>query len=230
MTDKRDIAINFMQQQKYSEAVPLFLKLIDVNPNDSSLYYMLGQCYRFTNNLSKSVEYLSKATYLNSNEPEFFLALGIAHQLTGDYEQAVSTLEQAIKLEPNLFTAYNSIGLTYRKLGMFHEALDWYSRAADSIIDFITKKVKENPEKCFKDEIINGEKTRVILPYLMEKTLEMLKSDPLYAIIKNNIGVCLIEIGDISSAREQFKESIECTPDGYEYTDPYKHLDDISEQ
>ena len=56
----------------------------------------------------------------------------------------------------------------------------------------------------------------------------MLRADPMYAIIKNNKGVCLIEIGDIKSAQEQFKELIECISDGYNYPDQYENLNSIS--
>jgi len=111
---------------------------------------------------------------------------------------------------------------------MFHEALDWYSRAAKGIVSAIYDEVHKDREKCFRDEIIDGEKTLIVLPYAMEKTHEMLKSDPIYAIVKNNIGVCLIELGDIISARQQFKESIEFIPDGSNYTDPYRYLENIS--
>jgi len=228
MTNQRDMAISLMQQQRYSEALSLFLKLTNVNPDDWSLYYMAGQCHRFTNSFPESVQCLSKAATLNSSEPYIFLALGIAYQLVDDSEQAIAALEQAVELDPKLFTAYNSIGLTYRKIGMFHEALDWYSRAAKGIVSAIYDEVHKDREKCFRDEIIDGEKTLIVLPYAMEKTHEMLKSDPIYAIVKNNIGVCLIELGDIISARQQFKESIEFIPDGSNYTDPYRYLENIS--
>ena len=68
----------------------------------------------------------------------------------------------------------------------------------------------------------------MVFPYTFEKIQEMLRADPMYAIIKNNKGVCLIEIGDIKSAQEQFKESIECISDGYNYPDQYENLKSIS--
>ena len=61
----------------------------------------------------------------------------------------------------------------------------------------------------------------------MEKIQEVLCSEPTYAIIKNNMGVCLLELGEQNSAREQFRESIEFVPDGYNYPDPLEHLESI---
>ena len=228
MPDQRDYAITLMQQQRFSEALPLFLQLAETNPDDWSLFYMAGQCYRFTNNYSEAVRALQNAADLNPGEAQVFLALGIAFQLAEDYTSSVSALEQAIRIEPQLFSAYNSLGLTYRKTGELPKALEWYSRAAEGVVSAVTDKMHMDRDRCFREEIIDGKRTLVVLPYAMEKTHEMLRSDPMYAIIKNNIGVCLLELGDTNSAKEQFKESIEFIPDGYNYPEPYKHLESIS--
>jgi tetratricopeptide (TPR) repeat protein len=228
MPDQRDAAISLMQQQRFAEALPLFLRLTESNPDDWSLFYMVGQCYRFTNNVPEAARALKKAADLNPDEAQVFLALGIAYQLADDYRSAIAALEQAIRLDPQLFSAYNSIGLTYKKSGELRKALEWYSRAAEGIFSAVTDEVHKDREKCYQDEIIDGAKTRVVLPYTFEKTHEMLRSDPMYAIIKNNIGVCLIKLGDVNAAREQFRESIECIPDGYNYPDPYRNLESIS--
>ncbi len=227
MPDQRDIAISLMQQQRFDEALPLFLRLIESSPDDWSLLYMAGQCYRFTGKFAEATRTLQRAADLNPGEAQVFLALGIAYQLSEDYRSAVSALEQAIRIDPKLFSAYNSIGLTYKRMGDIPKALEWYSRAAEGVVTVVTDEVHKD-RRCFRDEIIDGKKTRVILPFALEKTHEMLCSDPMYAIIKNNIGVCLMELGDIKSAKEQFEESIEFIPDGYDYPDPYRHLESIS--
>ena len=189
---------------------------------------MAGQCSRFMNSFPEAIQHLTRAASLNPVEPQIFLALGIALQLAEDYELAIEKLEQAVRLDPQLFSAYNSIGLTFRKIGKFREALEWYTKAADGIISTVSKEVHKERDKCFRDEVIDGKKTRVVLPYVFEKTHEILCSDPVYATIKKNIGVCLIELGDIVSAREQLQESIEFIPDGYNYPDPFKNLEKIS--
>ena len=228
MPDQRDTAISLMQQQRFAEAIPLFLRLTESNPDDWSLFYMAGQCYRFTNSIPDAVRALKKAADLNPGEAQVFLALGIAYQIAEDFRSAIVALEQAIRIEPQLFSAYNSIGLTYRKSGEFRKALEWYSRAAEGIVSAVTDEVHKDREKCFRDEIIDGKKTLVVLPYALEKTHKMLRSDQMYATIKNNIGVCFIELGNIDAAQEQFRESIEFIPDGYNYPDPYRYLESIS--
>lgn len=227
MPDQREKAIELMQQQRFDEALAIFLRLIETSANDWSLYYLAGQCYRFSRRLPEAVRVLRRAASLNANEPQVFLALGIAQQLSGSYELAIEALEQAIQLDPHLFSAYNSIGLTYRKMGNFRKALEWYDRAVEGTVGAATEKAQVDRERCFREEIIEGKKALVVLPYMWERTHELLRSDPTYAVLKNNIGVCLLQLGEVDSARKQFLESIEFIPDGYEYPEPYKNLESM---
>ncbi|MCC7201054.1 MAG: tetratricopeptide repeat protein [Nitrospirae bacterium] len=228
MPDERDIAIELMKQNKFQEALQIFLWLLEKNADDWSIYYMTGQCYRFTNRFPEAVNYLTEAASLNPADPQIFLALGIALQLTENYELAIEKLEQALRLEPRLVLAYNSIGLTYRKLGSFRKAIEWYDKAAECIVSLVSEEVHKDRAKCYRDAIVDGKKVAIILPYVLEKTHEMLRSDPAYAIVMNNIGVCLIELGDIDAASEKFRESIEFIPNGYNFPDPFKNLESIS--
>jgi hypothetical protein len=78
---------------------------------------------------------------------------------------------------------------------MFQKALDWYTKAGEGIASEATEEVRKHPEKCYKDEIIDGKKVRKILPYYMNKLHELMQANPLTSVILNNIGVCLIELG-----------------------------------
>jgi len=221
------MAIDLMKQQRFAEALPILVCLTESNPNDWSLYYMAGQCCRFINDIPKALTLLNKAAILNPNEAQVFLALGIAHQLAEQYDLAIKALKQAVKIEPTLWTTYNSIGLTYRKLGEFRQALEYYSKASECLVENIIKELLKDREKFYREEIIEGKKILVLLPSAMEKTYQLLRLDPSYAIVMNNIGTSLIQLGEMDSAREKLKESIEFIPDGYEFSDPYENLNRI---
>ena len=64
MNDKRDEAISFMQRSQYDLAIPAFLELAKSGPDDYSIHYMLGQCYKFNGQLSESLESLTKSEQL----------------------------------------------------------------------------------------------------------------------------------------------------------------------
>jgi len=93
MSERRNTAINLMRQHRFAEALPLFLRLTELTPDDWWLFYMVGQCYRFINNFREAVNALKKAADLNPGNANVFLALGIAHQLAEDYKSAIVALE-----------------------------------------------------------------------------------------------------------------------------------------
>jgi tetratricopeptide (TPR) repeat protein len=103
----------------------------------------------------------------------------------------------------------------------------YYSKAQNLIISNIHKQICDPESLCYKDEIIDEKKTMSVLPYYFIKTKEMLKSNPEYAIVTNNIGVCFYGLGDIEAAREKYQESVEMTPVGYNFPGPANALKDL---
>ena len=213
-----------MKQQHFVDALSILLPVIEGDPHDWEAFYLAGQCCRFMQDFPSAVQFLAKANTLHQDDAEVLLALGIALQLNGQFQKAIQELEHAVRLEPTLISAYNSIGLTYRKLGRPNDALTWYSRAADTLLSMARAEVTRRPDLCYRDEIVNGERTRTVLPYLFIKVKSLLGSDPTYSIIKNNIGICLLAFNDTEAARKAFEESIEFIPEGYNYPDPLKNL------
>lgn len=224
MTNQKDQAKSFMAQRHFGYALSILLPLTKSDPPDWEAFYLAGQCCRSMQDFPSAVLFLSKANTLHQDDAVVLLALGIALQLNGQLQKAIQELEHAVRLEPTLINAYNSIGLTYRKLGRPIDALNWYSRATDNMLSIALVEATRRPDLCYRDEIVNGEQTRTVLPYLFIKVRSLLGVDPTYSIIKNNIGVCFLELNETESARKAFEESIEFIPEGYNYPDPRKNL------
>lgn len=223
MPDQRDAAMALMRQQKFHEALPIFLRLIDDNP-DAGLHYMAGQCLRFTEKLPEAVSHLTKAITLDPDDASFYLALGIALQLSEKYDLAIETLETAVKLDPAKFSSHNSLGLTYRKIGHIKKAVACYERAMEVLMDEAFKELEKDPKRYFKDEYRDGKKLLVVLPHAQGKIEQLLRSEPRHAIVLNNIGECLATVGEIEEARIRFREAIKYTPAGYDYPAPSHNL------
>jgi tetratricopeptide (TPR) repeat protein len=217
------------EDHKFVDGLAILLELIETEEVDWNVYYLLGQGFRFINDFEDSIKFLSKAVDLNSDEAPVFHALGIAYQLNGDYSVAIDKFKKALNLDPTNNLSYNSIGLTYRKMGEIYKAMQYYSKAQNVIISNVHKQICSPESLCYKDEIIDGKKATSVLPYYFIKTEEVLKSNPEYAIVTNNIGACFYELGDIEAAREKFQESVEMTPSGYNYLDPVNALKDIDD-
>ena len=215
------------QSGHYAEALSILQNHLRAAPDDWHVHYLAGMGCRFMGAFDRAVAFLGKAAELNPSEASIFLALGIAHQLAGQFEQAVGALKRARICDENFIEAYNSLGLTYRKMGRLREALESYEKGTERLMELVSAEVHKNPSKCYRDEVIDGKATRTILPYVLAKTLELLKSNLLYAGLRNNAGVCLLELGDMEKARKLFQDAIECTPDGYDYPDPVRNLNQI---
>ncbi|MEO1944259.1 MAG: tetratricopeptide repeat protein [Candidatus Thioglobus sp.] len=226
---QKDVAFQLIQQQNYQEALEIILNLLQDDADDWNLNYPAGQCYKFTGDIEKAIGFLSHAAQVNIDEPEIFLALGIAHQINEDYEAAIDKLTIATKLDTSFFSAYNSLGLTYRKMNQLQDAIEWYSKASDCLLTSIESRICKPKSLCYKDveSDSDGKKGMVVLPYVFMKIEEELKSSPEYAMLQNNIGVCFMALGNFESARGAFIESINMTPDGFEYPLPIDALKEV---
>lgn len=232
MKTKREQAIEYLGNKRYSDALPLFLDLVEDDSNDSMLFYMIGQCYRFTNNIQNAIKFLKKSYELNPNDANITLALGIGYQLIEEYEKAISFFMKAIKLDDNLTPAYNSLGLTYRKMNNIPYALECYFAALEKRVDLaenrasqkITMEEQEEYEKLNKVEIEYG------VMYPVKGMDNDLLSDPEYAIISNNIGACYFQAEEYGDAQRWFINAIESTPKEYEYSDPHQYLEEMRER
>ena len=113
----RDQAIELMKAGRYEEAFERFDKLLSRSRTDWSLFYMAGQCARFSNDLPKAAYLLQRSAALNPNEPQVYLALGIALQLTNQLSESVEAFRRAIELDGDLVSAYNSLAITQKRIG-----------------------------------------------------------------------------------------------------------------
>ena len=80
---------------------------------------------------------------------------------------------KAVELDSILFEAINSIGLTYKKLGKFEDTLEWYGRAAEAVVFGFQDQLRD---RMLQEQVINGERTLVMLPGALELLLEQLEA------------------------------------------------------
>ena len=142
MANARDSAVKLMESRRYSDALAIFQGLIREEATDWSLYYMAGQCARFTGQLPLAAEYLARSVELNKTEPAVFQALGIAMQLQQRYPEAVEALGTALELDPDNALAFNSLALTQKKMGEFEKALHNYTAGVYAVVRKLIKTMK----------------------------------------------------------------------------------------
>jgi tetratricopeptide (TPR) repeat protein len=142
--DLNDHAIKLVQEGYYAQAIPFFHKAIEKEPLHWNHWYLLGQCYRFANDLENALICLKRAAALNTDDPSIFLALGIALQLTNHLNEAVEKFHKAIDLDPDFDLAYNSLALTQEKQGDLDLAIDTFDFGAKALTRKIIKNMRND--------------------------------------------------------------------------------------
>jgi tetratricopeptide (TPR) repeat protein len=216
----REAAFRLMEAGEFAKALEILLSLSKTE-TDWNLSHLIGQCYRHLEDLDKALRWLHKAKSANPRDSQVLLSLGIVYQLQGQFDRAEKALRKSIEYEPTNFSAYNSLGLTYRLHGQFEEALNSYEKAAEGIVYVGYETIKRN---FTRESLVDGERTLEVQAGFDDALLETLRSNPMYATVQNNIGICLAEMGQIDAARERFSESIRTTPPGYDYPAPREAL------
>lgn len=97
-------------------ALKLLIPLIDQFPEDATLLYYIGVCYRILENYEKSIYYLNQALELDNDLVQVVNELGINYAKLGDFDTAVKYLRKAFEATKsaeictNLVTCYLEMG------------------------------------------------------------------------------------------------------------------------
>ena len=143
----------FFSEQNYEQAAPLFLLLLDMNPDNANLNYKVGVCnLNIPGRKEKSIPYLEKAvksmtnnylfTYKEQKAPkEARFYLGYAYQINDQADQAIATYKEF----KSSLSAVNYLNIEY---------IDQQIRSCE-----IAKEFRSNPENYTEvplSEIINA--------------------------------------------------------------------------
>jgi len=121
------------QKQANENAIDLFEKALELDPNYALAYAGLGDAYaqrygRFSfaaSWLDSALAMSNKAIALDPNSAEAYKALGTVYAYKGWLNKALEVFLQAVERNPNYLPAVSNIGIFYLNTGTFDEALRW---------------------------------------------------------------------------------------------------------
>jgi tetratricopeptide (TPR) repeat protein len=127
-----------------AEAISLFEKAIEVNPENDDLRIGLGSCYVFSaagnggnpQETMKGIQELLSVVRKDSNNMKAQMVLGVGGYVSGQYDKAIERLQKVIAHEPNNIEAIAFLADTYAAKGDKDEAIKWYN---------ISKRMVNNP-------------------------------------------------------------------------------------
>lgn len=123
-----------------AEAVTLFQKAIDFDPNYAQAYAGLSDAYRHqisygglpeSEAIPKAERAVRKALELDDELAEAYAALGGLLERKNERSAAKTAYIRAIELNPNYAVAYNWLGLNYNGSGEFEKALEVFRKGLE---------------------------------------------------------------------------------------------------
>jgi tetratricopeptide (TPR) repeat protein len=190
-------------QKRYDEALPNYLKALQINPIFVDAHYNLGVLFDKRGETNKAIQHYRKAVEL---EPDFTKAnnnLGVALLKQDLPGEAISHFQKALKIDPGFAAAHINLGLALSRQDKLNAAVVHYSKAL---------KISSNlPKAQFQLGAALAElgKTEQGIRHI-QKALQI---DPEYAEAHNNLGGRLLTQGKIDDALAHFNRALDINPD-----------------
>ena len=118
---------------KAEQAIALFEKALEINPDNENLKIGLASCYIFGKGriggpaeTMKGVSQLLEVVRKDSSNMKAQLVLGIGGYVSGQYDKAIERLLKVVKAEPDNLEAIAFLADTYSARGDKKDAIKWY--------------------------------------------------------------------------------------------------------
>lgn len=127
------VAMDEVQKGRMEEAVRVFTRLLEADPNSADAYNMIGYYYGYRGDYEKAIENLKKYQFMAPDQANPHDSLGEIQAYSGHYDEAIQNLNRALSIKPDFFAAFDHLGVAYEGKGEFAKAFDSYVRAAETI-------------------------------------------------------------------------------------------------
>lgn len=113
----------FLQQQKYDDALKAYAKALSAAPNASGLHFDLGNTYWLMAKLDQARRELEAELQLNPDNAQANYELGDIEVKQGEVERGMPLLKKALALDPTLVEAHRSLGRGFLADRQYAEAV-----------------------------------------------------------------------------------------------------------
>ena len=123
-----DRAIQLKKECKFTEAIELIKKAIELNPYESLNFFNIGHCFHLLKNFDEAMHYYKIAIDLDPRDSFSYNNIGCCLEEKGLYEEAIANYSIAIRHNPNNFDIYMNRGDMRMKIGDYYGAISDYSK------------------------------------------------------------------------------------------------------
>jgi Tfp pilus assembly protein PilF len=125
-----------MSQQKGSEAIPYYEKILEKNTTDQVALNNIALCYASTGQMDKSIHTFEKYVKLYPNEPSSHSNLALQFKNVGEINRADIAYQTGIATLPESHDIRFNYGVFLVEQFRFHEAIEQYKKAISLKPDF----------------------------------------------------------------------------------------------
>jgi len=118
-----------MKRELYKDATEALNKSLQILPNNSDVYLILGYAHEFAGQLDSAVKAYTNCLTLDSLNKQAALNLGGIFLRTGRLDEGIALYSKLLARDPNDPDALANIGACYGNKGMFSEAIQYYQRS-----------------------------------------------------------------------------------------------------
>ncbi len=124
-----NLGAELARQGQTGEALPLFERALELNPNYPEAHNNLGGVYYNLGRMADATQQFSEAVRLKPDYEEAHLNLGLALHNRGRLDEAMAQYRQALQLNPGDAEAHNHLGAALLSRGHAAEAIEHFRDA-----------------------------------------------------------------------------------------------------
>jgi protein O-mannosyl-transferase len=113
-----------LDEKKYSEALPLFEKAIELSPGNAFGYMFRGHLYALLDRHEDAISDYDRAVKRDRHDSFIFVLRGDSHKALGEHEKALEDYDRALRLRPLYAEAHLARSAVLDALGKLPEALE----------------------------------------------------------------------------------------------------------
>jgi Tfp pilus assembly protein PilF len=104
-------ALNYYEQGDFAAAEPLFRKMLEEEPENLEVLYILSLALQQQNKSEEATKFLNQAIEIQPGNPAFHIALGTSELQAGDLDCAEQAFRKATEIDANLVHAQNGLAI-----------------------------------------------------------------------------------------------------------------------
>lgn len=125
------LAKAYEREEKVEFAIDEYLRVLDLNNEDSKIYFKLSSLYQSINRDEEAITILNNLLYQKPDCYKASIMLGDILYKTEQFKKAIEVYTDALKYNVNDYDLYYNLGMVYIRLNDFSNAEICYKKAAE---------------------------------------------------------------------------------------------------